>query len=111
MMVIILIIAALSAFLAYWLDGKLVLRTALGIFAAIGLFFVVMDILRPGYTMNFWLGLDIFANTVLFGEVETISARLGRSQSAGDWFATQFCGLLDVLFEEEGHCLNAWEGD
>ena len=64
---------------------------------------IVMEIIKPGWTINVLLGLDIFANTILFGEVETISSRAGKA--AGQLWADLLCFGLDLF--DPGHCENS----
>ncbi|MEL6207086.1 MAG: hypothetical protein AAFR47_17480 [Pseudomonadota bacterium] len=73
-----------------------------------GSVFAALDWMRPGYTRNFWVGLDVFANTVIGGEVETISERWGRAEARGNWWAARACDVLDVFFNEVDHCVVAW---
>lgn len=79
------------------------------LFALVGvvLWFGANEAVRPGYTFDFWINIDELANVVLWGENETISARLGRWEIEGWTLAAGFCDVLDFFFEEEDHCINA----
>lgn len=58
------------------------------------------------YVGRCWLALDILANVLLGGDVETISSRMGRALATGRrcLLCGLVCGLLDVFWP--GHCLN-----
>ena len=86
-------------------------KILLGSLAFVILGWIALEIVDPGYTRNFLVGLDVFANTVIFGEVETISARLGRRETKGDSWSEFFCDILDVVFIEPDHCLNALDAE
>lgn len=66
---------------------------------------IVLEILSPGYTIRLLVSLDIVANVLAFGEVETISARLGESEANGNWFAARACDVLDWF--DPQHCEKA----
>ena len=80
------------------------------VFVLFWIFIGINEANRPGYTWNLFLGADVFLNTFLGGEKETISDRLGREVlEESNPFATAFCTLLlDRVFEEDGHCQNAY---
>ena len=73
----------------------------------VSLWFLFNEAISPGYTYNFWLTLDQLANIVLWGDAETISARLGKSELEGNWFSEKFCNILDQFFKEADHCVKA----
>lgn len=58
------------------------------------------------YLARVFLALDIMANTVLFGRVETLSSRMGKSIKAESRciLCRVVCGLLDLRWK--GHCVN-----
>ena len=70
---------------------------------------VCMEIIKPGWTINVLLGLDILANTIIWGDVETISARSGKEIMEADPnpLARKLCWVLD-LFDPD-HCQKAAE--
>ena len=74
-----------------------------------GIAVLVVELVSPGYVLRTLVALDILANVLLFGEVETISARLGEAQANGNWFAARACDVLD-LFDPE-HCEKSFKGD
>ena len=69
--------------------------------------FLIHEAVKPGYTYNFWINIDELANVILYGENETISARVGRASKEGNGLATAFCYILDLAFDEKGHCEKA----
>lgn len=73
------------------------------------MWFAFNEAIAPGYTYRFWITLDIFANVLLWGQLETISARLGQWELNGSWAAAAFCDVLDVFFQEKDHCILAME--
>jgi hypothetical protein len=58
------------------------------------------------YFARFLLALDILANTILGGDVETMSSRMGREIREGKRCAvcTGVCWLLSRFWP--GHCVN-----
>lgn len=74
-----------------------------------GFVWIMMEVINPGWTINVLLGIDILANTILWGEVETISARSGKEiagENPGDQF-TILCWFLDII--DPDHCKKAAE--
>lgn len=59
-----------------------------------------------GYLSRCWLALDILINTLLGGDVETLSSRMGRAILTGRRCAVcrVVCRLLDVFWP--GHCIH-----
>lgn len=80
-------------------------RTILFIVVPLGFWFGINEAIKPGYTYNVWINIDELANALLYGDNETISARLGRYELEGSWLAGTFCDVLDVFFKEEDHCI------
>lgn len=58
------------------------------------------------YLANFWLALDILLNTLLAGDVETMSSRMGRDIKAGTpcKVCTAVCWLLSRFWPD--HCVH-----
>lgn len=58
------------------------------------------------YFARLWLALDILLNTLLGGDVETISSRMGRAIKEGR--RCLLCGLLCWLLSRfwPSHCVN-----
>lgn len=75
---------------------------------ALAVFWVTMEIIKPGWTVNVLLGLDVFANTLLWGDVETISLRMGKQEDANP-IARKVCAVLD-LFDKD-HCAKTVENN
>ena len=65
---------------------------------------ILVEALSSGYTFRMLISLDQTVNTLFDGDPDdTISARLGRSEANGDWFASNIaCPFLD-LFDDD-HC-------
>jgi hypothetical protein len=58
------------------------------------------------YLARFWLALDILLNTIMGGDVETMSSRMGRAIMQGRKcvLCRVTCRLLDVFWP--GHCVH-----
>lgn len=58
------------------------------------------------YLANFWLALDILINTLLAGDVETMSSRMGRDIKQGKrcTICSTVCWLLSRFWPD--HCVN-----
>ena len=64
---------------------------------------MVLETFNPGWTWNILVSIDILANTVFFGDVETISARAGKA--VGQAWADGLCYILDTV--DPNHCADA----
>lgn len=87
--------------------NKMLFRSLVLGWLAVAFWFTANEAIKPGYTYNVWINVDELANALLYGDNETISARLGRLEKDGSWFASAACEVLDVFFGEEDHCVNA----
>ena len=64
------------------------------------------------YFVNVAIGLDLFASAILAGRPgETISGRAGRAMQQGKLWGHIASSVIDWLFRNPNHCVNAIEGD
>lgn len=65
---------------------------------------ILLEVMNPGWTINVLLGVDILANTLMGGQVETISARAGKALD-DSYLAQGLCFVLDIV--DPNHCIDA----
>lgn len=65
-----------------------------------------------GYLFNVFLGLDMFASTLLAGiPGETLSGRAGTAYNQGKLRGRIFVPIINFLARNPQHCQNAIAGD